>query len=320
MALLPASQFDDGTIDLDVASMPSKGSGPGSRGFAGLAFRSADDASKFELFYIRATNGRSEDQVLRNHAVQYVSSPDYPWEKLRKEEPFKYESYADLGVGEWTHLRIKVEGERATLYVGNSVQPALVIKDLKLGHARGALGLWIGTNTEAYYSNLKVEPAQPPIGGDKARPVEREATPAEIRGQITKQYAIWGKARLDYDKAIYEKMLAPDFFCLIDSQKQPRQEFIDEISKKDPRIDFKRMDSQILTLNKVGDAWVAVITEKLEASIKNLQGKPVKFYSYWVTKDTWIGKGVDWTVKSSEAIGNEGWRDVEPPIPGWRNS
>jgi hypothetical protein len=97
--------------------------------------------------------------VRRNHSTQYASLPDYPWFRLRKETPGKYESYADLVAGKWTHLRVVVAGERASLYVNDAPQPALVVNDLKLGAARGKIGLWIGPGTIGYFSRMVVTTA-----------------------------------------------------------------------------------------------------------------------------------------------------------------
>ena len=112
--------------------------------------------SRFENIYIRPTNGRADDQLRRNHATQYVSAPDWPWERLRKESPGVYESYADMVAGEWTHLRIVVHGTNASLYVGAAAEPCLIVHDLKLGDVEGAVALWIGPGTEGYFRSLKV--------------------------------------------------------------------------------------------------------------------------------------------------------------------
>ena len=85
------------------------------RGFTGVAFRISPDAAKFELFYLRPTNGRADDQERRNHSAQYDSFPDYPWFRLRKETPGKYESYVDLVPGEWTKVKISVSGVKASV-------------------------------------------------------------------------------------------------------------------------------------------------------------------------------------------------------------
>ena len=43
---------------------------------------------------------------------------------------------------------------KARLYVNGAPQPVLVVNDLKLGDIKGALALWIGVGTEAYFANL----------------------------------------------------------------------------------------------------------------------------------------------------------------------
>ena len=148
--------FHNGVIDVDVAGRPGAGAAQAARGFVGVAFRVASDLKKFECFYLRPTNGRADDQVRRNHSSQYISFPEFPWERLRKEFPSMYESYVDLVPGEWTRVRIVVDGAKAKLYVHGSEQPALVVNDLKHGDSQGAMGLWIGPGTEAHFAGLKI--------------------------------------------------------------------------------------------------------------------------------------------------------------------
>jgi len=147
--------FMNGVIEL--SGKPAESSSEQARGFVGIAFRIDKDNSKFECFYLRPTNGRADDQVRRNHSAQYISFPDFPWFKLRKEFPEKYESYVDLVSGEWTKVRIEVKDNRAKLFVHGNPQPTLLVNDLKLGaDHRGAVGLWIGPGTEAHFSNLRI--------------------------------------------------------------------------------------------------------------------------------------------------------------------
>ncbi|MEO8027416.1 MAG: hypothetical protein ABI823_13135 [Bryobacteraceae bacterium] len=150
--------FHNGTIEVDVAAQPAAGAPEGSRGFAGLAFRLKDERT-YEAFYLRPTNGRADDQLRRNHSTQYISEPEWPWQKLRQEMPGVYESYVDLEPSVWTHMKIVVKGSRAELFVGGAAQPCLIVKDLKKGDSDGSLALWIGQGTEAYFSNFKVTPA-----------------------------------------------------------------------------------------------------------------------------------------------------------------
>jgi hypothetical protein len=156
IALIDKLRFRNGTIDLEVSGAPLTTAGPGARGFIGIVFRAQPDGSRYESFYLRPTNARADDQLRRNHSTQYVSAPDWPWERLRKESPGVYESYADMQPGEWTRMRVVVRGTDAALYVGNAEQPCLVVHDLKLGDSEGAVGLWIGPGTDGYFRSLKI--------------------------------------------------------------------------------------------------------------------------------------------------------------------
>jgi hypothetical protein len=156
LAIVPGVSFHDGTIEIDVAGSPRQGAIGGARGFVGIAFRVQRNPLRYECFYLRPTNGRAEDQLRRNHSAQYVSEPDWPWHRLRKESPGVYESYVDLMPGEWTKVKVVVAGTDARLYVHGAEQPCLVVRDLKLGDSEGGLALWIGPGTEAHFANLRV--------------------------------------------------------------------------------------------------------------------------------------------------------------------
>ena len=156
LAILPDTEFEDGVIEVDLSGEVGPNAPEGARGFVGLAFRTSTDASHFECFYLRPTNGRAQDQVRRNHSAQYISFPGFPWQRLRKEFPEKYESYVDLVPGEWTRVRIEISGVTASLFVHGSSQPALIVSDLKQGKTTGAVALWVGPGTVAHFSNLRV--------------------------------------------------------------------------------------------------------------------------------------------------------------------
>jgi hypothetical protein len=155
IAIVKGTDFKDGTLEVELAGRPAAGAFEGARGFVGLAFRA--EGPRFECFYLRPTNGRADDQLRRNHSTQYVSEPEFPWDRLRRESPGVYESYVDLVPGAWTRLKIVVAGARAQLFVNEAAQPVLIVNDLKRGaDARGAVALWIGIGTEAWFRNLKI--------------------------------------------------------------------------------------------------------------------------------------------------------------------
>ncbi len=151
--------FHDGTIEVDVASTILPTAPPAARGFIGVAFRIDPDSFACEGLYIRPTNGRADDQVRRNHATQYFSYPGWDFDRLRREAPDKYESYADVVPDEWIHLRVEVSGATARLYVGAATQPTLIVTDLKRGaDAHGSVGLFVGVGTDAHFRNLAIRP------------------------------------------------------------------------------------------------------------------------------------------------------------------
>ena len=156
IAIVTGSHFSDGVIEFALAADRRPEADPGARGFAGIAFRTGPGGARFECFYLRPTNGRADDQLRRNHATQYISFPDWPWQRLRTETPGVYESYTDLVPGEWTGVKVSVSGVRAQLFVNGAEQPCLIVNDLKHGESQGALALWIGSGTEAYFSDLTV--------------------------------------------------------------------------------------------------------------------------------------------------------------------
>jgi hypothetical protein len=161
MAVLTGSDFKDGVIEVDVSGARRQGYSTaedvsGYKGIVGITFRIQGDAA--ERFYLRPENTRLNNQLFRNRSTQYESMPDYPWQRLRQENPGMYESYVDVEPGAWTKLRIEVSGSKARLYVNGASQPCLIVNDLKHGESHGAIALWARISTDAYFSNLRVEP------------------------------------------------------------------------------------------------------------------------------------------------------------------
>ena len=157
LALIQDLEFSSGVIEAEISGAPAPNAGEGARGFVGIAFRMQKDTKTYDAFYLRPTNGRADDQVRRNHSAQYISHPAWPWQRLRKETPEKYEAYVDLVPGEWTKVKIEVRGEQARLYVHDQPQPTLIVNDVKSGaQGSGAIALWVGPGTIAHFRNLTI--------------------------------------------------------------------------------------------------------------------------------------------------------------------
>jgi hypothetical protein len=155
-ALLPGTEgFQDGTIDANIALKVDKAPFR-MPGFVGIAFRARPDASRYELFYLRPGNSTSDNQVNRNHSLQYVSIPDFDWYGLRYQWPWVYETYAPLKLETWMKVRIEVKGRTAKLYLNGSADPSLVVGPLLGQDLRGGVALWGYPYEQAYFSDVRV--------------------------------------------------------------------------------------------------------------------------------------------------------------------
>ncbi len=150
-------QFENGTIEVKVLSrlqhpLPFKAA----RGFIGIAFRIAENDTAFENIYLRPSVGRSESQLARNHSVQYFAYPHYKFQRLRKEAPGTYETYADIGLNEWISLKIEVRDRKALLYINGQLHPSFIVGEMKAATTIGAIGLWVDIGTEGFFKDLKI--------------------------------------------------------------------------------------------------------------------------------------------------------------------
>lgn len=78
LVIFNKTELRDGTIEIELTGEPNPtAKSTAARGFVGVAFRvnldAANDAAKYDCFYLRPTNGRADDQVRRNHSNQYIS-------------------------------------------------------------------------------------------------------------------------------------------------------------------------------------------------------------------------------------------------------
>jgi hypothetical protein len=150
-ALLEGVQFQDGTIGVDVSGKAS--------GFAFLVFRAAS-ANDGEDVYLRMGLSGTAD------AVQYM--PMYgglgSWKLYHGPG---YTASAVFDARAWTHLRVDVEGRRATVFVGGATVPTMVVPELKGAQSIGAIGVFEGTpggsSDSVLFSNFRYTPRAPVV-------------------------------------------------------------------------------------------------------------------------------------------------------------
>lgn len=149
--------FENGTIEVKMWSQIQDPSPfRQARGFIGIAFRIAHQDSAFESIYLRPQNGRARSQLARNHTVQYFSYPHFKFDKLRRDHPGEYESWAPVGLGEWITMRLEVKGSQVEMFINDDRHAVFVVEKLKGVVNRGAIGLWVDIGTTAYFKDLKI--------------------------------------------------------------------------------------------------------------------------------------------------------------------
>jgi len=155
VAWLEGTDFAQGTIEVDVKGRDVQG-----QSFVGVAFHRKDD-NTYEGVYLRPFNFKTDDPARHQHAVQYISVPDYDWPRLRKDFPEEFENPVDASVSptDWVRLRVVVKDKAIQIFVGAAAAPALEVR--KLGTLdRGEVGLWVGNGSDGDFANLKITPAK----------------------------------------------------------------------------------------------------------------------------------------------------------------
>lgn len=134
---LPSTKFKTGTIEIKM-----RGKNVYQRSFIGLAFHGLDNTN-YEAVYCRPFNFFSTDSVRRIHSVQYISHPNFTWEKLRKERNSEFEK----GISNppnpdgWFTMKLSIDNTTVKAYINDSAEPSLIVKTLSK-HGSGKIGLF----------------------------------------------------------------------------------------------------------------------------------------------------------------------------------
>ena len=149
--------MENGTIEVKMLSRIMENSPfPAARGFIGVAYRVDQENKNFDAIYLRPSNGRADDQLRRNHTVQYFSYPENTFSRLRKEANGLYETYSDIGLNEWIDVRIELQDEKAVLYINNQKSPSFIVTKMLGTSKTGSIALWVEIGTIGYFKDLKV--------------------------------------------------------------------------------------------------------------------------------------------------------------------
>jgi hypothetical protein len=151
LAWLEGITFAEGTIEFDV-----RGRDVEQKSFVGIAFHGADDQA-FEAVYFRPFNFKSDDTAKAGHAVQYVSHPEFTWQKLRAERPGLYEKPIKPAPDPdgWFHVRIVIASTKVRVYVDDFPEPCLEVEKLGV-REEGMIGLFAGNGSGGDFADLEI--------------------------------------------------------------------------------------------------------------------------------------------------------------------
>lgn len=156
--LIDIDDFENGTIEVKMYSQIQNPSpyAPAA-GFIGLYYRIAADDSAWESIYLRPKVGRINNQMARNHAVQYFSYPDFKFQTLRDKFPAgSYEGSAPVALNEWITMRLEINGETAEMFINNMKYSSFIVNKMLGKNKKGYVGLYVDIATTGYFKDLKV--------------------------------------------------------------------------------------------------------------------------------------------------------------------
>ncbi|MEA5461481.1 hypothetical protein VB796_20615 [Arcicella sp. LKC2W] len=155
---LDIDDFENGTIEVKMYSQIQDPSPyPPAAGFIGLYYRISADDSAWESIYLRPKVGRINNQMARNHAVQYFSYPDFKFQTLRDKFPAgSFEGSAPVMLNEWITMRLEINGETAEMFINDMKYSSFIVNKMLGKNKKGYVGLYVDIATTGYFKDLKV--------------------------------------------------------------------------------------------------------------------------------------------------------------------
>jgi hypothetical protein len=149
LAWLKGIEFSNGIIEFDVRGEDLK-----QHSFVGIAFHGQND-STYDAIYLRPFHFNTQDTILKQRMIQYISLPTYTWRKLRAESPNKYEGSIDPppDPNAWFHVRIEIKDTTITTYINGSKTPSLVVEKVTPVHS-GAIGFYVADTSGGDFANI----------------------------------------------------------------------------------------------------------------------------------------------------------------------
>ena len=151
LAIIKDVEFEGGVIELDIQGENNPG-----KSFVGVAFNIQND-STYEAIYFRPFNFHSEEQIRREHSMQYIFHPDFGWRKLRTEREGQFEAeYPNPpSPDDWFSVKIIVQPKMVVVMDQVSGTTLMEVERLS-SQVSNKIGFWTGHNSKGSFRNLKI--------------------------------------------------------------------------------------------------------------------------------------------------------------------
>lgn len=149
LGILQDIEFEKGIIEVELLGENNPG-----RSFIGIAFNIQNDQT-YEAIYFRPFNFVAEEQVRKDHMVQYIFHPDYTWKKLREERTGEFENEITdpPNPNDWFKAIIHITDEKVTVSINGRSDPVLAVDRLTLSKSN-KIGIWTGFGSSGRFRNL----------------------------------------------------------------------------------------------------------------------------------------------------------------------
>ena len=151
LGILEDIEFSRGIIEVELLGENNPG-----KSFIGIAFNIQNDET-YEVIYFRPFNFVAEEQIRKEHMVQYVFHPEFTWYKLRDERTGEFENEISLppDPDDWFKSIIKINEEKVEVYVKYISEPVLIVDRLTSTKSK-KIGIWTGFGSSGRYRNLVI--------------------------------------------------------------------------------------------------------------------------------------------------------------------
>jgi hypothetical protein len=152
LGILEGIEFDTGTIEIDLLGENNPG-----KSFIGIAFNIQNDDT-FEAVYFRPFNFVAEEQIRKDHMVQYIFHPEFTWRKLRDERTgeFEDEISSPPDPDDWFKATIRITDDKVEVYVNEILKPVLSVDRLTSAKSN-KIGIWTGYGSSGRFRNLVLQ-------------------------------------------------------------------------------------------------------------------------------------------------------------------